>query len=96
MILLFSAMSVDIQITYEAPPDFNLPSPPYYRPASSVKLSCVVHGASGSVQWSFSSSQTHDSQSDRWQSMLITADDAGVLLVLQLMKKAVQYLQVQK
>ena len=44
-----STMSVDIQITYKAPPDFKFSSPPYYRPAGSVSLMCVVNGASGSV-----------------------------------------------
>ena len=78
-------MSVDIQIMYETPPDFDLPSPPYYRPASSVILTCVVHGASGSVQyrWSFYNSQTYDSWINQWYSITrthtrLTASNAGL------------------
>ena len=74
-------MSVDIEVTYRAPPDFNRFSP-YYRPASSITLQCIAHGATDSVQYqwqstspqSFTHSQTHQSISRN----LLTASDAGI------------------
>ena len=81
MMLLFSAMSVDIQITYKAPPDFKFSSPPYYRPAGSVSLMCVVNGASGSVryEWSFRSGVTYYSESSitSYKRLSLTAQNAG-------------------
>ena len=35
-------LNVSIQVDYTPPEDFLLPSPPYYRPASSVSLACVA------------------------------------------------------
>ena len=69
-------MSVDIRVTYKAPPDFNFSSPPYYRPAGSVSLMCVVNGASGSVryEWSFRSSVTYYTSYIR---ISLTAENAG-------------------
>ena len=43
-----SDMSVDIEVRYVAPPDFDL-FPPHYRPASSLTLSCTATGASDSA-----------------------------------------------
>ena len=78
MVFLFSAVSVDVWVTYKAPPDFKLSSPPYYRPASSVSLMCVVNGASGSVryEWSFPSSVPYYSESSI-MSLSLTAQNAG-------------------
>ena len=44
-----------IEVTYNPPFDFTLPSPPYYRPASSVTLTCRAHHASGPVSYQWSS-----------------------------------------
>ena len=71
-----------IDVTYNPPSDFTLPSPPYYRPATSVTLTCHTHNATGSVtyQWSstctscFASSSTAQSISDS----ILTSSDAGV------------------
>ena len=79
---IFSALKVTIEVTYDPPSDFNLPSPPYYRPASTVTLTCRAHSPVGSVsyQWSstctscFASSSTSQSVS---QTML-QSNDAGV------------------
>ena len=78
IMFLFSAMSVDIRVTYKAPPDFNFSSPPYYRPASSVSFMCVVNGASGSVhyEWSFRSGFTYYLESSI-TSYSLTAQNAG-------------------
>lgn len=43
---------------YIPPPDFDLPSPPYYRPASSVNLTCRACGATGAVTYKWSSNCT--------------------------------------
>ena len=71
-----------IEVTYNRPSDFHLPSPPYYRPATSVTLACHAHNATGSVtyQWSstctscFVSGRTAQSISDS----ILTSSDAGV------------------
>ena len=80
--LLCTALNVSIEVSYNPPSDFTLPSPPYYRPASSVTLTCRAHGATGTVryQWSstcsscFASSSTSQSVSDN----ILTSNDAGV------------------
>jgi len=73
---------VFIQIEYSPPSDFTFPSPPYYRPATSVTLTCHAHNIIGSVtyQWSstcsscFASSSTSQSVSDN----MLTSADAGI------------------
>ena len=75
-------MNVTIDVSYNPPFDFTLPSPPYYRPATSVTLTCHALGATGTVryQWSstcsscFASSSTSQSVSDS----ILTSSDAGV------------------
>ena len=77
-----SAFEVTIEVTYNPPFDFTLPSPPYYRPASSVTLTCRAHHASGSVsyQWSstcsscFASSTTAQTISET----ILKSNSAGV------------------
>ena len=70
-------------MTYSRPSDFDLPSPPYYRPASTVTLTCTAHHAVGSVsyRWSstcgsscFASSSTSQSVSKS----ILQSIDAGV------------------
>ena len=77
-----SVLKVTIDVTYNPPFDFTLPSPPYYRPASSVTLTCRAHNATGSVsyQWSstcsscFASSSTAQTISET----ILNSDSAGV------------------
>ena len=79
---IIAVLRVEIEVTYDPPFDFTLPSPPYYRPATSVTLTCQVHGATGTVsyQWSstcsscFASSSTSHTISDS----VLQSNDAGV------------------
>ena len=79
---LYTALNVSIEVTYNPPSDFTLPSPPHYRPATSVTLTCRAYGATGTVtyRWSstcsscFASSSTSQSVSDN----ILTSSDAGV------------------
>ena len=50
-----SVLKVTIDVTYNPPSDFTLPSPPYYRPATSVTLTCRAYHATGSVSYRWSS-----------------------------------------
>ena len=71
-----------IDVTYNPPFDFTLPSPPYYHPTSSVTLTCRAHHATGSVsyQWSstcsscFASSSTAQTISET----ILKSNSAGV------------------
>ncbi len=47
-------LRVEIQYTYLRPSDFTL-SPPYFRVASSIALTCVVTGSAGQVSYNWSS-----------------------------------------
>ena len=80
--LIFSDMSVDILVAYEAPPDFDLPSPPYFRPGSSLTLRCVPQGSSQSIQYQWlsisSQSFTHGSTSSEVHDNTLTLYDAGL------------------
>ena len=80
--LIFSDMSVDILVAYEAPPDFDLPSPPYFRPGSSLTLHCVPQGSSQSIQYQWlsisSQSFTHGSTSSEVHDNTLTLYDAGL------------------
>ena len=77
-----SVVKVTINVTYNPPSDFNLPSPPYYRPATSVTLTCLAHHPTGSVSYErsstcsscFASSSTSQSISDS----LLQSNDAGI------------------
>ena len=44
-----------INIAYNPPFDFTHATPPYYRPASTVNLTCVAYGATGSVTYQWTS-----------------------------------------
>ena len=67
---------------YSPPSDFSLPSPPYYRPASSVTLTCTVHDAIGTVQYQWTSTQNRAFVNWRNErrifQRLLTAYDAGL------------------
>ena len=49
---------MSIQVNYTPPSDFSLPSPPYYRPASSVSLTCLAHDAVGTTSYLWFSTNT--------------------------------------
>ena len=65
---------------YVAPPDFSL-SPPYYRPASSLTLSCIATGASDSVAYRWRSTHlqsfTNGVTASVHTKSLLTAYDSG-------------------
>ena len=69
-------------MTYDPPFDFTLPSPPYYRPATSVALTCHAYGTTGTVtyQWTstcsscFVSGSTSQTVSDS----ILQSIDAGI------------------
>ena len=75
-------MKVTIEVTYNPPSDFTLPSPPYYRPGTAVTLTCQAHDATGGVryQWfstcasCFASSSTAQSVSET----ILKSINAGV------------------
>ena len=48
-------LDVSISVEYTPPPDFYMPSPPYYRPASSVTLECVVANGTTPMRYSWTS-----------------------------------------
>ena len=76
-----SCFNVSIAVDYSPPPDFTLPSPPYYRPASSVTLTCVVHEAIEPVQYQWSSTANSSFFDQRSASVtidILTLSDAGI------------------
>ena len=73
---------MSIQVDYTPPSDFNLPSPPYYRPASSVSLTCVAPtDAVGDVSYLWFSTNTDSFVNGSTERMVyqevLTAFDAG-------------------
>ena len=68
-------------MTYNPPSDFTLPSPPYYRPASFVTLTCVVYGATDPVQYQWSTTNTASFAQNKVTSSIsqriLTSSDAG-------------------
>ena len=76
------ALTVSIQVDYPPPFDFHLPSPPYYRPASSVSLTCVVHDdVVGDVSYLWFSTNTdsfvNGATEETIYQELLTGFDAG-------------------
>ena len=74
-------LHVSIQVDYTPPSDFHLPSPPYYRPASSVSLTCVVPDEIGGVSYLWFSTNTDSFVNGSTERMvhqnILTAFDAG-------------------
>ena len=72
---------MDIRVTYSPPADFILPSPPFFRPATSVILTCQVEGASRDVSYLWSSTNSKSFVVNRNSSdvsqQILTSDDAG-------------------
>ena len=58
------------------------PTPSYYRPASSVTLTCILYDAIGSVQYQWTSSQNLSFVHNKTDSVIIqrllTSSDAGI------------------
>ena len=54
-----STLTAEIHVNYSRPPDFTL-DPPNYRVASSINLTCVVHGSVGHVSYNWSSTCSED------------------------------------
>ena len=81
---LFSVLKVTISVSYSRPSDFRLPSPPYYRPASSVTLTCRAHHPTGSVTYRWSSTCSNSncfarsSSSQSISKTILQSIDAGV------------------
>ena len=67
---------------YATPPDFTLPSPPYYRPATSVTLWCTTYGAIGNVSYQWTSTEVesfaHGAAGENISQNILTAFDAGI------------------
>ena len=83
MLLSCAAFKVSIQVDYSPPSDFSLPSPPYYRPASSVSLTCVAPpDAVLPLTYHWTSAETRSFAHERRESVIsqriLTAHDAGV------------------
>ena len=74
---------MDIRVTYYNPPaDFTLPSPPYFRPATSVVLTCYVEGASRNVSYLWSSTNPNSSfvvnqTTSTVSETMLTSNDTG-------------------
>ena len=66
---------------YTPPDDFHLPSPPYYRPASSVSLACVATNAVGTASYLWfstnSDSFANGASGGSISRDILTAFDAG-------------------
>ena len=71
-----------IEVTYDRPSDFNLLSPPYYRPASTVTLTCRAHSPVGSASYEWYSTCsdcfTTNSISQSVSQTILQSNDAGV------------------
>ena len=79
---IISAYTLRIEVDYNPPSDFSLPSPPYYHPASSVTLTCVTHDPIDTVQYQWTSTQNrsfaHMKNGSSISQRLLTAHDAGI------------------
>ena len=71
-----------IDVAYNPPSDFTLPSPPYYRPASPVSLTCHAPDATGSASYRWSSTCSScfasSSTSQTINHIILKSIDAGV------------------
>ena len=69
-------------MAYNPPSDFTLPSPPYYRPATSINLTCLAHGTTGTVNYEWYSTCTDcfvsSSTSRVISDAILQSNDAGV------------------
>ena len=69
-------------MSYNPPFDFTLPSPPYYRPASSVTLTCISEDGTEPLQYRWSSTCsdcfTSDNSSSHISINILKSTDAGI------------------
>ena len=69
-------------MSYNSPVDFTLPSPPYYRPATSVTLTCVSDDGTRPLQYHWSSTCSDcfafDSSSSHISVNILKSTDAGM------------------
>ena len=77
-----SGLMVIIEVEYPADCHFPSPSPPYFRLASSVNLTCRVEGASGPFYYNWSSTNPKsfvvNNNSSILRRAILTSDDAGI------------------
>ena len=70
-----------IKVTHNPPADSTIPSPPYFRPATSVTLTCHVEGTSRPVSYHWTSTNPNsfvvNSRSSTVSKTILTSDDAG-------------------
>ena len=75
-------LKVLIEVSYNPPSDFTLPSPPYYRPATTVNLTCRAYGTTGYVNYRWSSTcSSCFASSDASQTIstsILKSTDAGI------------------
>ena len=80
--IMATDLSVSISISYTPPDQYPDYSPPNYRAASSVTLTCVVSDAAGSVSYHWSSTCrscfASNSSSSSISESLLRSRDAGV------------------
>ena len=75
------ALNVTILVEYDPLPDFTLQSPPYYRPATPVSLTCVVNDGTPPMGYRWSSTCSNcfasHSRSSHISTSVLNANDAG-------------------
>ena len=80
VIFHYSALIVSIQVDYNPPSDFSLPSPPYYRPATSVNLRCIAGDGTTPLSYSWSppcSSCARQSSPHVYNIDILTVEEVG-------------------
>lgn len=79
---IFVGLRVDIEVTYNPPLDFYLSTPPYYRPATAVTLTCRSSDAIGSVKYQWTSTCQHcfarGSSQPSITTQILKSTDAGL------------------
>ena len=77
-----TALRVKISIAYDPPSDYDFATPPYYRPCTSVTLTCMASGATGEVSYSWTSTNTnsffHGKTDKSVTATMLTASDGGL------------------
>ena len=80
--MYYLGLNVTIKVNYNPPVDFTYPSPPYYRPATSVTLTCQVYGPTGSIKYNWTStgsgSFASSSTSQNVTKTILTSTDRGI------------------
>ena len=80
--MYYVGLNVSIKVIYNPPVDFTYLSPPYYRPATSVTLTCQVYGYTASITYSWTStgsgSFASSSTSQSVTKTILTSTDRGI------------------